>query len=67
VGIGEAVVPVAAESAGAVVVVAVSWLVVEELQAASSKVLLKLAASNPRRGEIGMRKRRKMEKRALFA
>jgi hypothetical protein len=63
----EALVPVAAESAGAVVVAVVSWLVVEELQAASSRVLLKLAASNPRRGEIGMRRRRKMEKRALFA
>jgi len=49
------------------VVAVVSWLVVEELQAASSRVLLKLAASNPRRGEIGMRKRRKMEKRTLFA
>lgn len=54
VGIAEALVPEAAESAGAEEV-AVSWLVVElDEQAASNSVLLKPAASKLRRGEMGM-------------
>jgi hypothetical protein len=55
----EALAPVAAESAGAVEVAAASWLVVELEQAASSRALLKPAASTPRREEIGMRKKLK--------
>jgi len=63
----EALAPVAAESAGAVVV-AVSWWVVElDEQAASSRALLKPAASKERRGEVGMNYGRKSKKQVLFA
>ena len=53
----EAVVPVAAESAGAVVVVAAaSWLVVGlESQLASSKLVLRPVAKSARRWEMGMK------------
>lgn len=58
VGMVEAVVPVAAESAGAVVVVAaVSWLVVGlESQLASSSVAPKPVAKSAKRGEMSMKK-----------
>jgi hypothetical protein len=53
----EAVVPVAAESAGAAVVAAVvSWLVVGlESQLASSKLVLRPVAKSARRWEMGMK------------
>ena len=57
VGMADAVVPVAAESAGAVVVVAAgSWLVVGlESQLASSKLVLRPVAKSARRWEMGMK------------
>jgi hypothetical protein len=65
----DALVPVAAESAGAeLVVAAVSWLVVGlESQLASNRAVLMPVAKSVERWEMGMREGRKFKTHLLFA
>jgi hypothetical protein len=69
VGMADALVPVAAESAGAeLVVAAVSWLVVGlESQLASNRAVLMPVAKSVERWEMGMREGRKVKTYLLFA